>query len=560
MNLEQKSKEAAGNVGAFGASSYITRRENARSLNNIDFEPGKCYVRAFPKYATTSDTTIGEDAVFNEQELPSHVFIGELLGEPVYNEFLGRTTGFKVPPYRRCIEVVEDLVHGIFTASEKATTNPEEDLNKWLTEVANNVIVHTFDGKDITEPFKSDWVKSVIERIKSQLISEGRMEYNSYSLEEFAGEFATKLKKTYDAILKPALSDMVKDFSVRRTDIATWYSSTQAVSFGKNFFRRGSLPPKEEDDGNTLNMCYRLASVAEHFAREEFISQNGDKYTDFESDNFRKDFFNWIVAGQAVKETRQVWSNPVSSLIHFCVSCECAPDKKTLVVDPSTKAPKTVFGFYTSSATKTRKILAAVKVGEMNSDPDVVTLFFNYASSEKKSEAGKDMTVSEIDTVSFPVKTIQDAFSVIAHDTKHQKVRLFADFPISDAIKHFREWLLVDEKYKLLDPVTYGAALQDLGFEDISTDIEGMVNDALGGALPQTPAVSEDVNPLQAAAMAAVSTVPQQEMSQVQTEQFATVPPVPTPMPQVNIGAVPNVGELPVGGLTGTTVSPVMPQ
>lgn len=474
-------------VSETGAVSYQQSVEANRRLREIKFKPQHCYIRGFLKYATTADTRPGKDAIFITNEKPSHVFIGEVLGEPVYNpnDEAETVNGYRVNPKHTCLEAMVEIAEKIYKVCETVPVGSDEEAYE-----------KAFEDNE----FKLSWAKSYVSAIKESIVVT-RPEYASqFGFKEFYN-----LRTNFDVIIKPILKDMIKTFSVLRTDLITWVAKSQTVNI-KERFSIGSIVAAEEDDGKQLDMCYKLAALSEEISMHNFLkTPDGQVFpvADMKSSSFRDAYRKWAYV---FKTGRIPWSRPTDNPVHFCISVECTLDKTKLVVDETTRQPAYSFGFYRSSlgdGGKMNKILGAAKTGTANDDPDYIMVFMSYTSSDDPQTASKNMTVSDIDMSGkkvFSPEQITDAFNTVAQDTYKRKVRLYDEFPLYDRIADFRAYVLEENVLSWIDTSKFAEAFEILGITVEKTDAESLAADLYNKA----PAQAE--SPMAAAAQMATAT------------------------------------------------------
>jgi hypothetical protein len=505
------------NVSETGAASYQEAVEASRRLREIKFQAGHCYARAFLKYATTADTRPGKDAVFVTTQLPSRVFISELLGEQVYNPMdeENTSTGYKCDNKLSCYEITTKIGRDIARICENVTgdeSNYEEAIK--------------------ASEYKLEWVQSYIKKIQASLIA---------SRPELAGEFGIKdycglARSNFDVIIAPVIKSMIKFFSNTRTDILTWVAKSQTTNIGERF-SVGSIKPAEEDDGEMLNTCFKIAALSEEISLHNFMLTDDGKIfpaVDMGNSNFRDAYNKWA---RAFKTGRIPWSRPTDNPIHFCIDVECTLDKARLTTDQTTGLAVYTFGYYRSSlgeGGKMNKILGAAKTGAANDDPDYIQVFMGYTSSEDAQTASRNMTVSDITIPGvriFKPEQIEDAFNTIASDTYRRKVRLYDEFPLADRMNDFRKYINDNKVLDWLDTNTYEDALTLLGIQVEKTDADSLAANLYSAptapqeSIPATPQAGT-MEQMAAAAMA-TPTIPAATMEAPTIPTVDTIPTVP---------------------------------
>lgn len=505
-------------VSETGAVSYQQSVEANRRLREIKFKPQHCYIRAFLKYATTADTRPGKDAIFITNEKPSHVFISEVLGEPVYNpnDEVETANGYRINPKHSCLEAMTSIADTIYKVCENVPFGSEEEAYE-----------KAFDGAE----FKLDWAKNYIATIKEAIVVT-RPEYtNQFGFKEFCN-----LKPNFDVIIKPIIKNLIKTFSVLRTDLITWVAKSQTVNI-KDRFSIGSIVAAEEDEGYQLDTCYKLAALSEEISIHNFVkTPEGQVFpsADMKNSSFRDAYRKWAYV---FKTGRIPWSRPTDNPVHFCIDVECSLDKTKLIVDETTRQPAYSFGFYRSSlgeGGKMNKILGAAKTGTANDDPDYIMVFMSYTSSDDPQTASKNMTVSDIDMSGkkvFSPEQITDAFNTVAQDTYKRKVRLYDEFPLNDRIADFRAYVLEEDVLSWLDTAKYAEALNILGIVSEKTDAESLASSLYDQASAQVSNSGPSVpSAMEAAAqMASGPSIPNIPSASGTVPQIdETIPPRPT--------------------------------
>ena len=451
------------NVAQKGAVSYLQQVDADRRLPAIDFVPMCAYFRAFLKYATVDGNRVGKDAQYTTIELPSHVLIGELLGQPTYNPLddEGTKGGWVVPNNKRCIDVLVDLAKDIIDSV--SSLSPDVSEEEYLTKAAE------------TLDMKRDWIEHFVGYVGDK-IKETRPEIDVFGLKEFRS-FGSKFQVT----IFPVLQDIVILFSKTRTDLITWVAKSQRVSFDEGRFHTGSIKDPSEDDGEQLSQCYKLASLGEAIAIHDFMMTDEGKLfpkPDMASDTFRDAYRKWSTAYKKGSKARIPWQRPGDNPVHFCISAECEIDKSKLIIDNQTKQPRYIFGYYRSSLGengKMNKILGAAQTGTANNDPDVIELFMGYTTSDDKGKASQGMSISDINLKGAVSQAqITDAFQALAMDTNRKKVRLYDEFSMGDSMMQFRKYILDNKVLEWLDTSQHEDALNLLGIDIGKTDAESL--------------------------------------------------------------------------------------
>lgn len=533
------------NVSEIGAQAFMSAQDINRRLPEVKFSAGEIYVRSFLKIACKQGQTVTQaDAEFIHDEYPSSVLIGELIGEPVYSQIIpNRQQGLQYPIDRTADEILNCIV-------KKALNMPTD-----------------FELEGLTQEHQMNLL-SALKTVQEKT----RPELKSVNVEDYLNGTLKSIAESDYKLISKVIHEIIVDFSNTRTDIRSWTAPYQTVTFSKskgNFFR-GSITPREADNGVEYGICNQLGYLMTAYSKELWKNtESGKKFiNDMDSPEARNAWSRWCMSkGDTVK---LVWGTPNQGIVHFCISGCTDPKYASLKTDPDTKKADPYRGYFKGSlgtGGKTHKILSTAKTGRINDDPDYFTVVLNYTSSTDQAEAGRNMNVQPLadagDTLMQQLPTIQDIHEFIDTliiDKKHSKVRLYDEFNLQDNILRLRDYVIKNNVVDVLPDITpYQDTLKNIlgidtatSFEELAqsvtnTPIESttnpinpaMTNVPSTPVFPQAQPVAQSVAPA-GDAMASIMGAAQASMSQPNPIPTPQIQPVAQSVtPQMGLGQMP---------------------
>lgn len=538
------------NVSEIGAQAFMSAQDINRRLPEVKFTAGEIYVRSFLKIACKRGQTVTQaDAEFIHDEYPSSVLVGELIGEPVYNQCIpNRQQGLQCPIDKTADEILNCIV-------KKALSMPTD-----------------FELEGLTQEHQMNLL-SALKAVQEKT----RPELKSVSVEDYLTGTLKSIADSDYKLISKVIHEIIVDFSNTRTDIRSWTAPYQTVTFSKSRgdFFRGSITPREADNGVEHGICNQLGYLMTAYSKELWKNtESGKKYiNDMDSSEARNAWNRWCMSkGDSVK---LVWGTPNQGIVHFCISGCTDPKYASLKVDPDTKKADLYRGYFKGSlgtSGKTHKILSTAKTGRINDDPDYFTVVLNYTSSTEQAEAGRNMNVQPLadagDTLLQQLPTIQDIHEFIDTliiDKKHSKVRLYDEFNLQDNILRLRDYVIKNNVVDALPDITpYQDTLKNILGIDTATSFDALAqsvtNSPIGMNTGNTSGVT--ASPVQAPAptvpqntafasiskpttnpMASIMGAAQASMAQTQPQMTQPQMAQPIPTPQMGLGQTPQTQE-----------------